>query len=257
MSSEFQGRWALVTGAAGGIGRALAEQLALAGARLLLVDKQAAAVDAVAALLRARGAHCVASGVDLTGPEATSELVQMAETQLGPIDYLVHAAGVLHPAPVLGATPAQWEETFAVNARAVFFLTQQVALGMKRRSRGAVVAVSSNAAAVPRAGLAVYAASKAAANAAIRCLGLELAAHGVRCNVVTPGSTRTAMLEQLGASPERILQGDLESFKLGIPLGRIALPQDVARGVCFLLSDQARHITLHDLRIDGGATLGA
>ncbi|MFD5456818.1 SDR family oxidoreductase, partial [Streptomyces olivaceus] len=131
--------------------------------------------------------------------------------------------------------------------------------------RGAVVTVASNAAGVPRAGMAAYAASKAASVMFTKCLGLEVAPLGVRCNTVSPGSTLTEMQRAMwehapgGAEAGRrgVIEGDLAAYRTGIPLGRIAEPADVADAVVFLASDRARHITMHDLYVDGGATLRA
>jgi 2,3-dihydro-2,3-dihydroxybenzoate dehydrogenase len=131
---------------------------------------------------------------------------------------------------------------------------------MITRRRGAIVTVTSNAAGVPRAGMAAYAASKAAAAHFTRCLGLELAAHGIRCNVVAPGSTDTPMQRSLWNEETRdapVIAGDPATYRTGIPLGRIATPEDIADAVLFLASERARHITLHDLYVDGGATLRA
>jgi 2,3-dihydro-2,3-dihydroxybenzoate dehydrogenase len=125
------------------------------------------------------------------------------------------------------------------------------------RGAGAIITVSSNAGGVPRTNMAAYAASKAAATMFTRCLGLELARSGIRCNVVSPGSTGTAMQQVLGAAPEAVIAGDPGSYRVGIPLGRIADPADIADAVVFLASDQARHITMQDLYVDGGATLRA
>jgi 2,3-dihydro-2,3-dihydroxybenzoate dehydrogenase len=108
--------------------------------------------------------------------------------------------------------------------------------------------------------MAAYAASKAAATQLTRCLGLELAEYGIRCNIVSPGSTDTEMQRLLWSDEtgkQSTIYGSLKDFRLGIPLSRIATPEEIADAVLFLLSDQARHITMHDLRIDGGATLGA
>jgi 2,3-dihydro-2,3-dihydroxybenzoate dehydrogenase len=106
--------------------------------------------------------------------------------------------------------------------------------------------------------MAAYGASKAASASFTRSLGLELAPHGIRCNVVCPGSTDTEMQRALWADDDgerRTIAGDPATFKAGIPLGRIAQPEDVAEAVRFLVSDRARHITMHDLYVDGGATL--
>jgi 2,3-dihydro-2,3-dihydroxybenzoate dehydrogenase len=127
------------------------------------------------------------------------------------------------------------------------------------RRRGSIVTVSSNAAGVPRAGMAAYGASKAAATMYTKALGLELAEFGIRANVVAPGTTRTPMLAPLGAGVDEVaaaaVVGDPLRFKVGIPLGRVAEPDDIASAVAFLASDAARHITLAELYVDGGATL--
>jgi 2,3-dihydro-2,3-dihydroxybenzoate dehydrogenase len=130
---------------------------------------------------------------------------------------------------------------------------------MVPRGRGAVVTVASNAAATPRSGMAAYAASKAAAEMFTKSLGLEVARHGIRCNIVAPGSTDTPMLSSMwhdDSGPRATLAGNPEAFRVGIPLGKLAQPGDVAHAVAFLLSDQASHITLHTLTVDGGAALG-
>ena len=131
---------------------------------------------------------------------------------------------------------------------------------MAPRRRGALVVVGSNAAGIPRQAMAAYAASKAAATMFVRCLGLELAPHGVRCNVVAPGSTRTPMQTGMWADDQgeaRVIAGTLGNFKSGIPLGKLAEPGDIANAVMFLLSEQAGHIAMSDLYVDGGATLRA
>ncbi|NAZ77863.1 SDR family oxidoreductase [Kineococcus sp. T13] len=124
---------------------------------------------------------------------------------------------------------------------------------------GAIVAVSWNAAKLPRTGTAAYAASEAAATRYVRCLGLEPAAAGVRCNVVPPGSTETPVQRVLNpvaaAGREAALRGDANTSRVGTPMGRLAEPVDVAEAVSSLLSDAARHITTTDLLVDGGASL--
>lgn len=162
-----------------------------------------------------------------------------------------------------GAAGDVWRRTFAVNADGVYFVSRAVAARMVERRRGVIITVGSNAASVPRMGMAAYAASKAAAAMFTRCLGLELARYGIRCNVVSPGSTDTPMQWALweGDDPARardtVIRGDLAAFRTGIPLGRLADPGDIAEAVLFLASDHARHITMQDLLVDGGATLHA
>jgi 2,3-dihydro-2,3-dihydroxybenzoate dehydrogenase len=120
--------------------------------------------------------------------------------------------------------------------------------------------VASNAAGVPRAEMAAYAASKAAAAHFTRCLGLELAPRGIRCNVVAPGSTDTAMLRSMwaeGQGAQSTIDGSPQHYKIGIPLRKLAQPEEVAEAVLFLASNRASHITMQDLYVDGGAALRA
>jgi 2,3-dihydro-2,3-dihydroxybenzoate dehydrogenase len=130
---------------------------------------------------------------------------------------------------------------------------------MINRRRGSIVTVSSNAGHMPRTDMAAYASSKAAATMFTKCLGLELAQFGIRCNIVAPGSTNTEMLKLLWQDEkgeENVIKGSLETYKTGIPLHKIATPSDIAEAVLFLSSDKAGHITMNSLCVDGGATLG-
>lgn len=178
------------------------------------------------------------------------------------MDIVVNVAGILRSSEVVELTDEDWAATFAVNTDGVFHVSRAAARRMTERGAGSIVTVASNAAGVPRAGMAAYAASKAAAVMFTKCLGLEVAARGVRCNTVSPGSTLTDMQRALWngdaeAAARRVVEGDLATHRTGIPLGRIAEPSDVADAVVFLVSDRARHITMHDLYVDGGATLRA
>jgi 2,3-dihydro-2,3-dihydroxybenzoate dehydrogenase len=209
--------------------------------------------------------------VDITSSRAVDELVDELEQTLGPIEFLVNVAGVLRPAPAVAITDDDWAATFAVNATGVLHACRAVVPRMMQRHAGAIVTVASNASAVPRVGMGAYVASKAAATAFTKNLALEVARYGVRCNVVAPGSTDTPMLRTLwfGANGElrsaileehakfNAVDGRMDQFRVGIPLGKLAQPVDVAEAVLFLLSDRASHITMQDLQVDGGAALGA
>ncbi|WP_433036394.1 SDR family oxidoreductase [Actinomycetospora sp. CA-053990] len=250
---------ALVTGAAGGIGLAVCRRLADAGASVALLDRDAEAVEAAAATVREHGGTAIAVPADVTDAAAVEKAVEAAEEALGPLDTLVNVAGVLHVGRVTELDDADWRHCLDVNATGVMHACRAVGARLAERGRGSVVTVASNAAGVPRTGMAAYAASKAAAVALTRVLGLELAGQGVRANVVCPGSTDTGMLEAMGDLPAdhaALVRGSAETFKLGIPLGRIADPQDVAEVVAFLASDAARHVTLQTVYVDGGASLG-
>jgi len=258
--SDLRGRTALVTGAASGIGGAVARALAEAGAAVAAVDRDATALDAAVAKLAADGLRVIALPADVTSSVQVEGAVDAAEERLGPLDFLVNAAGVLRLGEVGQLTEQDWNTTFAVNTTGVFLVSRAVARRMVPRRGGAIVTVASNAASTPRAKMAAYAASKAASEMFTKCLGLEVAQHGIRCNIVAPGSTDTPMLRSMWhdeSGPKATLEGDLAAHRLGIPLGRLATPQDIADSVVFLLSDRARHITMHTVTVDGGATLGA
>lgn len=247
---------AIVTGAAQGIGAAVVRALVRRGVRVAALDIQ---IDPLQNLAAQQEGDVKAYGVDLRSSQSVNAVVEAIEKDMGPIDMLVNVAGILRMANVVEVSDEDWENTFAVNTHGVFYLSRAVARCMLPRKRGAIVTVGSNAAAVPRMQMAAYAASKAAACHFTKCLGLELAGSGIRCNIVSPGSTDTAMQRQLwqsDADAQKVIAGSLPSFKTGIPLERIASPDDIAASVLFLLSDDARHITLHDLCVDGGATLG-
>lgn len=249
---------AVVTGAAGGIGAEVARALAATGVPVALLDRDIMALWELAAGLEGSDGGVLAVAVDVTDSADVDTAIAKVEAELGPIAYLVNGAGVLRSGPASELTDEEWDATFAVNASGVFHVSRSVARLMIPRGRGSIVTIASNAALTPRTSMAAYAASKAASAMFTKCLGLELARHGIRCNVVAPGSTRTPMLTALqGDAAERAsVEGVPEAYRVGIPLGRIAEPAHIADAVLFLLSERSAHITMHDLTVDGGAALG-
>ncbi|MDQ3402035.1 MAG: 2,3-dihydro-2,3-dihydroxybenzoate dehydrogenase [Actinomycetota bacterium] len=250
----------VVTGAAGGIGAAVARELAEGGAVVAALDSDSVALREAVAKMVADGLRVVAFPVDVTSSREVENVIDAVEVGLGPVEFLVNVAGVLRMAEARAVTDKDWADTFAVNTTGVFHMSRAVVNRMVPRARGAVVTVASNAASTPRMFMAAYASSKAATTMYTKCLGLEVARHGIRCNVVAPGSTDTTMLRAMWhdqTGMQSTVDGSLETFKPGIPLGKLGRAADVAHAVTFLLSDRAGHITMHELTVDGGATLGA
>ncbi|MEU9377405.1 2,3-dihydro-2,3-dihydroxybenzoate dehydrogenase [Streptomyces sp. NPDC048255] len=255
----MQGKTALVTGAAGGIGEAVVRMLASRGVRVAAVDRDAERLNVAVKSAVEEGLEVFAFPADVTVSSDVDGLVADVEATLGPLDYLVNAAGVLRLAEARALTDDEWATTFAVNTTGVFFVSRAVVNRMVPRRQGAIVTVASNAAGTARAEMSAYAASKAAATMFTKCLGLEIAKFGIRANLVAPGSTDTPMLTSMwqdDSSAQMSINGNAEAYRVGIPLGKLARPQDVADAVVFLLSDMASHITMHDLTVDGGAALG-
>ncbi|EDL3520170.1 2,3-dihydro-2,3-dihydroxybenzoate dehydrogenase, partial [Salmonella enterica subsp. enterica serovar Newport] len=198
--------------------------------------------------------------MDVADAGQVAQVCQRVLQKTPRLDVLVNAAGILR----MGATDAlsvdDWQQTFAVNVGGAFNLFSQTMAQFRRQQGGAIVTVASDAAHTPRIGMSAYGASKAALKSLALTVGLELAGCGVRCNVVSPGSTDTDMQRTLWVSEDaeqQRIRGFGEQFKLGIPLGKIARPQEIANTILFLASDLASHITLQDIVVDGGSTLGA
>ena len=255
MSNEV----ALVTGAAGGIGAAVVRALGERGTVVAAVDRDEARLTELAEKLTADGLRVRAFAADVTDSAQVDAVVGRIEEQLGPVEYLVNAAGVLRLGEARSLTDEDWATTFAVNVNGVFHVSRAVVNRMIPRSRGAIVTVTSNAAATPRVEMAAYGASKAAATMFTKALALEVARYGIRCNLVAPGSTDTPMLRSMWhdeSGPRGTVEGRPDAYRVGIPLRKIARPSDIADAVVFLLSDRAGHITMHGLTVDGGASLG-
>lgn len=245
--NEFSGKNILVTGASCGIGLSTVEYFERHGANVIRVD------------IKSKHNPPWSYATDLSQLNQIDALMDSLQRANISIDLLAHIAAVLKTGPLLEMSIDDWLTTFATNTHGAFYLCQQVGKKMANKKSGAMVLVGSNCANTPRLDIGGYAASKAATQHMFKCMGLELAEFGVRCNVVAPGSTDTAMQRQLWTNTnteQKIIAGEAEKFRLGIPLKKIAQPQDIAKVVAFLLSNSASHITLETITVDGGATLG-
>ncbi|EJB6489602.1 2,3-dihydro-2,3-dihydroxybenzoate dehydrogenase EntA [Salmonella enterica] len=247
---DFSDKTVWVTGAGKGIGYATALAFVDAGARVIGFDRE----------FTQENYPFATEVMDVADAAQVAQVSQRVLQKTPRLDVLVNAAGILR----MGATDAlsvdDWQQTFAVNVGGAFNLFSQTMAQFRRQQGGAIVTVASDAAHTPRIGMSAYGASKAALKSLALTVGLELAGCGVRCNVVSPGSTDTDMQRTLWVSEDaeqQRIRGFGEQFKLGIPLGKIARPQEIANTILFLASDLASHITLQDIVVDGGSTLGA
>ncbi len=247
---DFSDKTVWVTGAGKGIGYATALAFVDAGARVIGFDRE----------FTQENYPFATEVMDVADAAQVAQVCQRVLQKTPRLDVLVNAAGILR----MGATDAlsvdDWQQTFAVNVGGAFNLFSQTMAQFRRQQGGAIVTVASDAAHTPRIGMSAYGASKAALKSLALTVGLELAGYGVRCNVVSPGSTDTDMQRTLWVSEDaeqQRIRGFGEQFKLGIPLGKIARPQEIANTILFLASDLASHITLQDIVVDGGSTLGA
>lgn len=255
----------MVTGAGGGIGRAIAHRMASAPDApdvLIMADRTAKGLHRS----RPEAAHprIETMTFDVSDPASVTQAFEYIAKTYGPLSRLAHAAGVLVTGAITEATVHQWEYALAVNATGTFLVGQEASRHLLRSTRQnkAMVFVSSNAIGITRSQMGLYSASKAAGAALVRTLGLELAPRGIRCNTICPGSTDTRMQRSLWgkdaeAGRQKMIDGDPTTFRPGIPLGRIAAREDIADAAWFLLSANAKHITMHDLYVDGGASLRA
>jgi len=239
----------IVTGAAQGIGRAVALHFASPGVHLAVWDVKSDGVEETAKLCHEKGAVARAWTVDVGDADAIEAAVSAFERAWGKPDGLVNNAGIFPRARALDMKLAEWEEVLRVNLTGTFVTACTVAARMKNLGRGAIVNTASGRALAGAANGAHYAASKGGIIALTKSLALDWAAYGIRVNCVIPGLTDTAQ--------PRVEMGDNELYAAGarIPMGRIGRPEDIAAVVAFLLSDDSGYMTGQSVAANGGAIM--
>jgi NAD(P)-dependent dehydrogenase (short-subunit alcohol dehydrogenase family) len=247
--TQLAGRTALVTGSTRGIGRAVAEALAAAGARVAVNSRDPAAARAVAAEI---GAGAIGLAAALGGAEAAAGLVASALDALGSLDVLVNNAGMAMAAESVDLSPADWQRTLDLDLSAVFYCSQAAGRHMLGRGSGAIVNIASVQAFTPLARRVAYATAKAGVVGMTKSLAAEWAPT-VRVNAVAPGYVATPMVEEL----VRAGRVDPAAVAARTPMKRMATPAEIAAAVLFLASDAAGYITGETLMVDGGWTAWA
>jgi len=249
--NRLTGKVAIVTGAAQGIGRAIAARLADEGAKVALGDIQHESAERAALEIGSSGARAIAVALDVTRLDDTIAAADRVERELGPIDILVNNAGWDVLVPFVETTPDFWDKVIAINYRGALNCCKAIAPRMQSRGSGKIISISSDAARVGSSGEAVYAGCKAAIIGFSKTLARELAANHINVNVVCPGPTDTALLKTAMAGREKVL----EAMARGIPFRRLGQPEDLAGAVAFFASSDSDFVTGQVLSVSGGLTM--
>ncbi len=245
---DLSSKCAVVTGAARGLGQAIAVKLAEAGADLALCDLHSDGLQETAAKVRARGRRAEVYSVNVADSDSVATGVKAIEEDFGTIDILVNNAGITKDGLLMRMNEADWDAVLDVNLKGVFLCTKAVMRGMMKQRSGAIVNIASVIGLMGNAGQANYAASKGGVISFSKTVAKELASRNVRCNAVAPGFIRTAMTDELDDD----VQAKMKEL---IPLSRFGEPEDVANVVLFLASDASGYVTGQALSTCGGMVM--
>lgn len=247
MTQRFEGKVALVIGGNSGIGRAAALGYAAEGAQVVITGRDAGTLAAVAQEI---GASALAIRADIADVASTDEVVRQVRERHGRVDVLFVNAGVGGFAPVPAVTPELWDQVHDVNLRGCFFAAQKVLPLMGKG--GAIVFTGSIGSQLAAPANVVYASSKAGLRAVTRIFAVELVAQGIRVNMVSPGPTETPILYRNPGMDEKAADALRQMMIANTPMKRMGTPEEIARAVLFLSSEEASFITGVDLFVDGG-----
>ena len=247
LKTDLSGQVAIVTGAARGLGRAIAETLARCGAKVACIDVNAELLGQTVAAIGAAGGTAMAVACDVTSSERVAAAVDEVVKAWGGLDILVNNAGITKDTLVMRMKDDQWDAVININLRGTFLFTRTASRPLLKSQRGRIINIASVSGITGNPGQANYSASKAGIIGLTRTVAKELAGRGVTVNAVAPGFIATEMTAALSDEVK-------EEVKKQVPLGRMGDPQDVADAVLFLASPAAGFITGHVLTVDGGLT---
>jgi NAD(P)-dependent dehydrogenase (short-subunit alcohol dehydrogenase family) len=249
--SRFEGRAALITGGAQGIGRGIAERLAAEGAAVVLLDVEDGTLERTTRDFQAKGWRVESVTGDVASRADVRRAVELAVERFGRLDALVGVAGITEFAPVLQVSDESWRRILDVNLTGMFVATQEAGRVMAEHGGGAIVLVASTNAFYPEAHTAPYSTSKAGLLGFVKAASLDLGRHGIRINAINPGIINTRLSSVLIDDP---VGGP--AYLQRIPLRRWGEPADIAAVAAFLVSDDAAYMTGEDVTVDAGATVG-
>ena len=244
---DFTGKVALITGGGGGIGRAVAVNLARAGAKVAAIDRDENGLAATRAELRSLGSDHVVTGCDVSSAESVTAASETIEKSLGPCRVLVNTAAVLRPGALDTLSLAEWNAVLAVNLTGYFLCAQIFGRQMRALGRGSLVHVASIAGSHAQGRSGAYSVSKAGVVMLSRQLASEWGPQGIRSNVVSPGLVITPMSQSFYDTP-----GITERRAAVTPMRRIGMPQDIADAVLFLASERSSYVNGDEITVDGG-----
>ncbi len=239
---------AIVTGSTRGIGQAIAEELARQGAKVVISGRNGERAQQVAAAIQEAGGEAIAVQADVSHMEDAQRLVKETLDRWGRIDILVNNAGITRDNLLLRMSEEEWDTVLQVNLKGAFNCTKSVTRQMMKQRQGRIINITSVVGQMGNAGQANYAASKAGLIGFTKSVARELASRNITCNAVAPGYIQTDMTAALDDAVK-------DSLKQQIPLGRLGTPEDVARVVAFLCSDDAAYITGQVINVDGGMVM--
>jgi 3-oxoacyl-[acyl-carrier protein] reductase len=248
VKKPFEGRVAVVTGGAKGIGRAIGRVLAAGGAKVVLSGRDESALDEACAEVKAQGGEAVAARADVSVEADADALCEKTLQAFGKAEILINNAGVTRDGLLLRMSDQDWDQVLGTNLKGAFHCIRAFARPMVRQRWGRIVNVSSVIGLIGNAGQANYAASKAGLLGLTKAVAKELASRHITVNAVAPGFIETAMT---GALTDKVREGLLAQ----IPLGRLGSPEDVAHAVAFLCTEEAGYVTGQVLTVDGGMVM--